>query len=81
MSSLDVSLREQVGRFLGDELLPLLGVEGGGVEVVEVAEGVARVRLLGSCAGCMGSVQGLLLGLEPELRRRVPGVDHVELVP
>jgi Fe-S cluster biogenesis protein NfuA len=80
MSASDPSVRQQVGRFLTDELLPLLGVAGG-VEVVEVAEGVARVRLVGSCAGCAGSVQGLLLGLEPELRRRVPGVEYVEVVP
>jgi Fe-S cluster biogenesis protein NfuA len=56
-------------------------MDGGGVEVLAVHGGVVQVRLLGSCGGCPSTVQSVLLVLEDELRRRVPGIEYLEAVP
>jgi Fe-S cluster biogenesis protein NfuA len=77
----EVGLKERVARVVADEVLPLLGMDGAGVEVLAVEEGVVRVRLFGSCGSCPGTAHAVLLGIEDELRRRVPGVEYLEAVP
>jgi Fe-S cluster biogenesis protein NfuA len=75
------SLTDRVRRIVTEEVLPLLHMDGGGVEVLAVHDGVVQVRLLGSCGGCPSTVHAVLLVLEDELRRRVPEVDYLEAVP
>ena len=77
----DGMLKERVARVVAEEVLPLLQMDGGGVEVLSVEEGVVRVRLSGTCSGCPATVQAVILGLEQELRRRVPEVAYLEAVP
>ena len=43
--------------------------------------GVVQVRLSGVCAGCPSTVMTLIMGLEHELRQRVPEVEYLEAVP
>ncbi len=74
-------LKETVARVLAQEVAPLLGMDGAGVGVVDVQDGVVQVRLLGACGGCPGSVQAVVFGIEEELRRRIPGVEYLEAVP
>ena len=79
MSQLD--MRERVARVVAEEVAPLLQMDGADVEVLGVDEGVVRVRLLGACGGCPGSVYAVVMGLEEELRRRIPEVRYLEAVP
>jgi Fe-S cluster biogenesis protein NfuA len=72
-------LRGRVERVVAEEILPLLQMDGGSVEVLGVDGGVVRVRLHGSCAGC--AAYAVIMGVEDELRRRVPGVEYLEAVP
>jgi Fe-S cluster biogenesis protein NfuA len=74
-------LRERVARVVAEEVLPLLQMDGVGVEVLGVQDGVVQVRLLGGCGSCPGSVYAVLMGIEEELRRRVPEVEYLEAVP
>jgi Fe-S cluster biogenesis protein NfuA len=76
-----VELREHVQRVVAQEVLPLLQMDSGGVEVLGVDDGVVRVRLHGTCNGCPATIQAVIMGLEEELRRRVPGVEYLEAVP
>ena len=81
MSDTNANLRERVEQVIAAEVLPLLGMDGTRVEVLDVTGGVVRLRLHGACAGCPGSVYAAVLGIEEELRRRVPGVEYLEAVP
>ena len=45
------SLEERVRQAL-DEVRPALKADGGDVQLVAIADGVVRVRLLGACHGC-----------------------------
>jgi len=70
-----------VARVLAEEVAPLLEMDGTRIEVLAVCDGVVQVRLHGTCAGCPGTVRAVIMGIEEELRRRVPGVEYLEAVP
>jgi Fe-S cluster biogenesis protein NfuA len=74
-------LKQRVARVVAEEVAPLLQMDGGGIEVVEVEDGVVQVRLNGVCGCCPSSVQAVIMGIEDELRRRVPEVEYLEAVP
>ena len=63
-----------------DEVRPYLAADGGGVELVEVVDGVVRVRLQGHCAGCPGAQMTLSMGIERKLKELIPEVKSVEAV-
>jgi Fe-S cluster biogenesis protein NfuA len=74
-------LKERVARVVAEEVAPLLQMDGGAIEVLAVEDGVVQVRLQGACGCCPGSVQAVIMGIEDELRRRVPEVEYLEAVP
>lgn len=67
---------EAVERAL-DEIRPHLH---GGIELVEVAGGVVRVRMHGECADCTLQQVTLRTGVERVVRARVPAVTSVVAV-
>lgn len=75
------SLRERVERALKAEVAPALELDGTAIEVLDVTGGVARVRLGGACSGCPASVMTIIMGIEQELRRRVPEIEYLEAAP
>ena len=70
-------LKESVQTAL-DEIKPALEADGGSVELVGVSEdGVVKVRLTGACSGCPMGMQTLKLGIEKQLKQKVPEVSEV----
>lgn len=70
----------RVRQVVAEEVLPALEMDGAAVEVVGVDEGIVQVRLAGTCAGCPSSIRAVIMGIEEELLRRVPGVRYLEAV-
>lgn len=62
-----------------EDVRPYLHSHGGEVEVVDVRDGVVRVRLTGSCAGCTASAITLQHGVEEALRDHLPGFRGLEV--
>ncbi|MEP6853787.1 MAG: NifU family protein [bacterium] len=63
-----------------DGVRPYLGSHGGDVEVVDIsAEGVVRLRMLGSCDGCASSSATLTLAVEGAIRAAAPEVITIEV--
>jgi Fe-S cluster biogenesis protein NfuA len=61
---------------------PAIQSDGGDVELVDVTEeGVVKIRLHGACVGCPSSSMTLHMGIERNLREKVPEVTAVEQVP
>ncbi len=83
MAELDdcTNLKQRIQHVVSEEIAPLLQMDGGSIEVIAVQEGVVQVRLLGTCAGCPSTVRAIIMGIEEELRRRVPEVDYLEAIP
>ena len=72
-------LKEQVEAAL-ERIRNALRVEGGDVELVDIEDGLVKVKLQGSCAGCPFSQMTLKNFIEKELRKDVSGVTGVEAV-
>jgi Fe-S cluster biogenesis protein NfuA len=76
-----LALKEAVMRVLADEVAPTLQMDRTAIEVLDVDAGVVRVRLHGGCGGCPSSIMTVLMGLEQELRQRIPELEYLEVVP
>ena len=63
-----------------NKIRPMLQRDGGDVELVEVDDGVVKVRLQGACAGCPMSQMTLKNGIERILKQEIPEVKSVESV-
>jgi len=72
-------LRTEVEQALA-EVRPHLQLDGGDVELVDVEDGVVKVRLTGACAGCPMSQMTLKWGVENYLKKKIPEVKSVEAV-
>ncbi|HDX9589685.1 TPA: NifU family protein, partial [Bacillus pseudomycoides] len=73
------NLHEQVVEVL-DKLRPFLLRDGGDVELVDIEDGIVKLRLLGACGSCPSSTITLKAGIERALLEEVPGVIEVEQV-
>ena len=61
---------------------PAVQADGGDIELVDVsAQGVVQIRFHGACNGCPSSTMTLQMGIERNLRERVPEVTQVVPVP
>jgi Fe-S cluster biogenesis protein NfuA/nitrite reductase/ring-hydroxylating ferredoxin subunit len=67
-------------RVLGalDEVRPYLESHGGNVQFLGIGDGVARVRLEGSCDGCPSSTMTLKLAIEEAVQKAAPELEGVE---
>lgn len=63
-----------------DKIRPALQADGGDVELVDVEDGVVKVRLQGACRGCPMSQLTLANGVERVLKEHLPSVERVEAV-
>ncbi|TAI23790.1 NifU family protein, partial [Bacillus velezensis] len=59
----EVEMKEQVQEVL-DKLRPFLLRDGGDCELVDVDEGIVKLRLLGACGSCPSSTITLKAGIE-----------------
>ncbi|CAM4332659.1 NifU family protein [Bacillus manliponensis] len=73
------NMHEQVAEVL-EKLRPFLLRDGGDVELVDIEDGIVKLRLLGACGSCPSSTITLKAGIERALLEEVPGVIEVEQV-
>jgi Fe-S cluster biogenesis protein NfuA len=78
---MEPNLRSRVETILRSEVAPALELDGASIEVLDVEQGCARVRLNGACAGCPATIMSLIMGMEHELRQRLPEIEYLEAVP
>jgi len=72
-------VKEKVEKAI-EEIRPNLQADGGDIELVDVDNGVAKVKLKGACAGCPMSTMTIKWGVESFLKRKVPEITKVETV-
>jgi len=63
-----------------ETLRPSLMQDGGNVELVDIDDGVVKLRLVGSCSSCSSSIMTLKMGIERALKKAVPMVRCIESV-
>ena len=69
-------MKEKVEAAL-EKIRPSLRADGGDVELVDVQDGIATVRLTGACGSCPMSTMTLKMGIEKMLREEIPEVKEV----
>jgi len=69
-------MKEKVEEAL-NKVRPSLVADGGNVELVDVEDGVVKVKLTGACAGCPMSQMTLKMGIERFLKKEIPEVKEV----
>lgn len=67
--------------FVIERIRPAVQADGGDIELVEVTPAnEVRIRMHGACVGCPSASMTLRMGIERNLRDRVPGIAAVEAV-
>jgi len=72
-------MKERVEKVI-DKIRPALQADGGNIELVDVVDGIVKVKLMGACAGCPGAQMTLKMGVEKALKEEIPEVKSVESV-
>jgi Fe-S cluster biogenesis protein NfuA len=72
-------MRDKVQTVL-NQIRPSLQADGGNVELVEVKDGVVKVKLTGACAGCPMSTMTLKNSIEKMLKEKIADVKQVVAV-
>ncbi len=72
-------MKESVQKAL-EKIRPALQADGGDVELIDVVDGVVKVRLTGACGGCPMSQMTLKMGVERILKQQIPEIKRVETV-
>ena len=72
-------MRDKVEEVL-NQIRPRLMMDGGNVELVDVNDGVVKLKLTGACAGCAMATMTLKMGIERILKQEVPEVKEVVTV-
>ncbi len=72
-------MKENVEKAL-QKIRPALQADGGDIELVDIRDGVVRVKLTGACGDCPMSQMTLKQGVERALREEVPEVKGVEAI-
>lgn len=74
-----MKLYRQVERLLEEQVRPMLRKHGGEARLVDCADGVVTVELLGACSGCPAADLSTTAMIEDTLRAALPEVRQVEL--
>jgi Fe-S cluster biogenesis protein NfuA len=73
-----VPLEERVTEAI-ESVRPFLASHGGGVEILSIEDGVARLRLQGSCNGCPASASTLEHALKEAIEEAAPDLLSLEV--
>lgn len=75
----DEEMRAQVEEAL-DMIRPALMMDGGDCELLDVADGVVKIRMMGACHGCGIAEMTLQMGIQQILLEYVPDLRGLEAV-
>ena len=63
-----------------NRIRPAVQMDGGDIELIDVVDGIVKLRLVGSCVGCPSSTMTLKMGIERAIRAEVPEIKGVEAI-
>jgi len=69
-------MKEKVVAVLA-QIRPALQADGGDVELVDVNDGIIKLKLKGACAGCPMATMTLQHGIERILKEQIPELKEV----
>ena len=69
-------MKEKVEEVI-EQIRPNLQADGGDIELVDVDDGIVKVRLTGACGSCPMSQMTLKMGVEKTLKEKISGIKEV----
>ena len=63
-----------------ETIRPFLKADGGDVELVDIEDGVVKLKLLGACESCDISHMTMKAGVEESIKRALPEIKKVVAV-
>ena len=73
-------VHDRIEQVLAESVRPLLQASGGDVRLLGLDNaGVATIALVGTCRSCPATAMTILMGIEAQLRQRVPEVAYLEI--
>lgn len=76
----DSEIVKRIKGILEDNIRPAVAMDGGDISFESFENGVVKLKMKGSCAGCPSSTMTLKMGIEGMLTRFIPEVKTVEAV-
>jgi Fe-S cluster biogenesis protein NfuA len=76
-----IDLKARVSQIIAAEVEPAMQLASGSIQVLDVTDGIVRLRLGEVCASCPSSLMVVIMELEQELRKRIPEIAYLEAVP
>jgi len=73
-------LEQKIVKILDQKIRPAVARDGGDIKFKEFKDGVVKVQLQGSCAGCPSSTMTLKQGVQNLLCHYIPEVKEVEAI-
>lgn len=70
----------QVEELISTLIRPALQDDGGDIELIDIEDGIVKVRLVGACAHCPSSTLTLYQFVEETLMSKIPEVKGIEQV-
>ncbi|MHB8108449.1 MAG: NifU family protein [Syntrophorhabdaceae bacterium] len=69
-------MKERVQQVI-EKIRPLLQRDGGDIQLVDVVDGVVKVKLQGACGSCPMSQMTLKMGVEKQIKQEIPEIKEV----
>jgi Fe-S cluster biogenesis protein NfuA len=69
-------MKERVAEVI-EQIRPMLQRDGGDIQLLDVVDGVVKVKLTGACGSCPMSTMTLKMGVESALKKEIPEVKEV----
>ena len=73
-------MKERVAEVI-NRIRPAIQMDGGDIELIDVVDGIVKVRMVGACHGCPSAAMTLKMGIERAIKAEVPEIVGVEAVP
>lgn len=73
-------MRERVEKVLDEKVRQQLALHHGNLDVLNIEDGVVRIRLLGQCAGCPSAYLTIEQLIYNELAAAIPEIQQVVMV-
>lgn len=71
--------RENIEAVL-ERIRPFMRADGGDIELIDIGDHSAGVKLTGMCAGCPSAHMTLYIGVEAAIREALPDFETLHLV-
>jgi Fe-S cluster biogenesis protein NfuA len=71
---------ERVLEVIENRIRPRVRMDGGDITLVDVEDGIVKIRLSGACSACASTQMTLSQGVERILRQEIPEIRGVEQV-